>query len=179
MKFTSEQIDKMIAFAEQNFPEDAAPLPLDIDGLQKNFNAEMRIFLDKCQFDDAEVAEVMETLLLIKDFYQITEFEGGKFFFNTFGDRTAIFGLSTSDYNLFRLLTCAYTMPETKDEDTLSSVILATFVKILLPTVEFFDTEKFLRELSTSVTKTQDGIKFSIAADGNLIFVKAVKEAIA
>ena len=176
MKFTSEQIDKMIAFAEQNFPENALPLPLDIDGLQKNFNAEMQIFLDKCQFDDAETTEVMETLLLIKDFCQITEFEGGKFFFNVFGDRTAIFGLSTSDDGRFRLLACAYTTPKTKDEDTLSSMVLAHFVKILLPAVEFFDTEKFLRELSASVTKIQDGIKFSIASDGNLIFVTAIAQ---
>ena len=176
MKFTSEQIDKMIEFAEQNFPENGLPLPLGIDGLQKNFNAEMKIFLDKCQFDDPEVAEVMETLLTIKDFYQITEFDGGKFFFNTFGDRTAIFGLSISDDNLFRILTCMYTTPETKDEDTLSSMVLAHFVKVLLPSVEFFDTEKFLRELSASGIKSQDGVKFSLAADGNLIFVTAIAE---
>lgn len=173
MGFTGEQIDKMMAFTERNFPEDALPLPLGIDGLQKNFNAEMRAFLDKCAFDDPEVAEVMETLLLIKDFCQITELEGGKFFFNTFGDRTAIFGVSDSSDDRFRILTCMYTMPETKDENTLSSIVLAQFVKVLVPSVGFFDTEKFLVELSHSGTKIQDGVKFSIAADGNLIFVTA------
>ena len=173
MKFSSEQIDKIMEFAEKNFPEDAEQLPLGIDGLQKNFNAEMQTFLDKCPFDDAETAEVMENLFLIKDFYQIFELEGGKFFFNVFGDRTAIFGVSGTD-DFFRILVCAYTTPETTDENTLSSMVLAYFVKILLPEVEFMDTEKFLRELSTSITKTQGGIKFSIAADGNLIFVTAV-----
>ena len=175
MGFSSEQIDKMMAFAEQNFPEDTAPLPLDIDSLQKNFNAEMQTFLDKCPFDDAETAEVMENLFLIKDFYQIFDLEEGKFFFNVFGDRTAIFGVSDSD-DRFRLLTCMYTTPETDNENTLSSMVLAHFVKVLLPAVEFFDTEKFLRELSASVTKTQDGVKFSIAADGDLIFVTAIAE---
>lgn len=170
MRFSSEQIDKIMSFAEQNFPEDAAPLPLDIDGLQKNFNAEMQTFLDKCPFDDAETAEVMENLFLIKNFYQISELEGGKFFFNVFGDRTSIFGVSGSG-DFFRILVCAYTTPETTDENTLSSMVLAYFVKVLLPNV---DEEKFLRELSTSITKTQGGIKFSIAADGNLIFVTAV-----
>lgn len=172
MKFSSEQIDKIMGFAEQNFPEDAAPLPLDIDGLQKNFNAGMQTFLDKCPFDDAETTVVMENLFLIKDFCKIFELEGGKFFFNVFGDRTAIFGVSgTDDY--FRVLACAYTTPETADENTLSSMVLAYFVKTLLPEV---DEEKFLRELSTSITKTQGGIKFSIAADGNLIFVTAGAE---
>ena len=177
MSFTSEQIDKMMAFAEQNFPENALPLPLGIDDLQKNFNAEMQIFLDKCQFDDAETAEVMENLFLIKDLCSITEAEEGKFFFNVFGDRTAIFGATDSADDRFRFLACMYTMPETKDEDTLSSVVLSHFVKVLLPNVEFFDTEKFLRELSASVIKIQDGIKFSVAADDKLIFVTAIKEA--
>ncbi len=170
MRFTSEQIDKIMSFAEKNFPEDAAPLPLDIEGLQKNFNAGMQTFLDKCPFDDAETAEVMENLFLIKNFYQISELEGGKFFFNVFGDRTSIFGVSGSD-DFFRILVCAYTTPETTDENTLSSMVLAYFVKTLLPEV---DVENFLRELSTSITKTQSGIKFSIAANGNLIFVTAV-----
>ena len=174
MSFTSEQIDKMMAFAEQSFPENALPLPIKFDDLPKIFNAEMKTFLDKCPFEDAEEAEVMQTLFLIKDFCQIFETEEGKIFFNVFGDRTAILGISDSKDDLFRLLTCIYTTPENKEEDTLSSIILAHFVKILLPAVEFFDTEKFLRELTASITKIQDGVKFSIASDDKLIFVTAV-----
>jgi len=43
----------------------------------------------------------------------------------------------------------------------------------LLPGV---DAESFLRELSTTGQKVSGGMNFSIAADGNLIFVTAVAE---
>lgn len=173
MRFTSEQIDKMMTFAEQNFSEDALPLPIKFDDLKSVFNAEMQAFLDKCPFNDAEETEVMETLFLIKEFCQIFESAEGKFFFNVFGDRTAILGVSSSDDDRFKLLTCAYTTPETKDENTLSSIVLANFAKILLPAV---DVEKFLLELSATATKIQDGVRFSIAADDKLIFVTATAE---
>lgn len=173
MGFTSEQIDKMMMFTEQNFSENALPLPIKFDDLKNVFNAKMQVFLDKCPFSNAEEAEVMETLFLIKDFCQVHESEEGKFFFNVFGDRTAILGMSSPDDDRFKLLICAYTTPETKDENTLSSIVLANFVNILLPNV---DAENFLRQLSAFITKTLDGVKFTIAADDKLIFVTAKAE---
>ena len=170
MKFTSEQIDTLIKFVDENFPANDSPLPIDFDALQKNFNAEMKTFLNQCPFDDAEEAEVMEKLFLIGDFLQVFDLPGGKFFFNLFGDRTAILGASGAGDDRFKILVCAYTIPETNDETTLSSMILIGFVKVLLPAV---DAEKFLRELSASGKKFSGGVKFSIAAEDNITFVTA------
>ena len=35
MKFTSEQIDTLIKFVDENFPANDSPLPIDFDALQK------------------------------------------------------------------------------------------------------------------------------------------------
>ena len=123
---------------------------------------------------ETEDVSAMAHLFLIKE-YKVFSKPDGDIFANIFGDyRVALVGLSEPNGGNFKTLSLYYTTPETTDENTLSSMVLAYFVKILLPEVEFMDTEKFLRELSTSITKTQGGIKFSIAADGNLIFVTAV-----
>lgn len=170
MKFTREQIDTLMKFVDENFSANAAPLPIDFDALQKNFNADMRAFLNQCAFDDAEETEVMEKLFLIGGFLQVFKLPSGKFFFNIFGDRTAILGASGTGDDRFKILVCAYTVPETKAENVLSSMILVGFVKVLLPAV---DAEKFLRELSASGAKTSGGVNFSISSTGNIIFVTA------
>ena len=170
MKFTSEQIDTLMKFIDENFPANAAPLPLDADALQKNFNADMRAFLSQCSFDDAQEAEVTEKLFLIGEFLQVFELPSGNFFFNVFGDGTAILGASDTGDDRFKILVCAYTLPETNDENILSSMILVGFVKVLLPGV---DAEKFLRELTAAGKKISGGVKFSIAAKDNLTFVTA------
>lgn len=170
MKFTSAQIDTLMKFIDENFPANAAPLPIDFDALQKNFNAEMKTFLSQCSFSDGEETEVMEKLFLIGEFLQVFELPSGKFFFNTFGAGTAILGASGAGDDRFKILVCAYTQPETNDENILSSMILIGFVKVLLPAV---DAEKFLRELSASGKKFSGGVSFSIAAVDNITFVTA------
>lgn len=175
MSITNEQIDKIFEFIEANpaaAPESKSVLALDAANFQNNFNAEIQPFLDTCQFDDAETIEIMTKLFLIKE-PQIFSSEAGKLFMNMFGDRTAIFGVSGNDDDRFKLLTCVYTTPEDTDENTLSSMVLNYFVMTLLPGV---DAESFLRELSTTGQKVSGGMNFSIAADGNLIFVTAVAE---
>ena len=127
MKFTSGQIDTLMKFVDENFSANAAPLPIDFDALQKNFNAEMKTFLSQCPFDDA-------------------------------GD------------DRFKILVCAYTVPETNEENVLSSMILVGFVKVLLPDV---DAEKFLREMSASGKKFSGGVNFSISSEDNITFVTA------
>ena len=175
MSITHEQVDKILAFVDANpaaAPENKSVLALDIASLQENFNAGMQTSLNTCNFDDAaETIEIVTKLFLIKE-PQIFTSEAGKLFMNMFGDRTAIFGVSDND-DRFKLLTCVYTTPEDTDENTLSSMVLNYFVKTLLPNV---DAESFLRELSTTGQKIVGGVNFSIAADGNLIFVTAVAE---
>ena len=117
MKFTSEQIDTLMKFIDENFPANAAPLPLDADALQKNFNADMRAFLNQCSFGDTKEAEVTEKLFLIGEFLKVFELPSGKFFFNVFGDGTAILGASGTGDDRFKILVCAYTVPETNDEN--------------------------------------------------------------
>ena len=170
MKFTSEQIDTLMKFVDENFPANDSPLPIDFDALQKNFNAEMKTFLSQCPFDDAEEAEVMEKLFLIGEFFQVFEVPGGKFFFNLFGERTAILGASGTGDDRFKILVCAYTQPETNEENILSSMILVGFVKVLLPAV---DAEKFLHELSASGKKISGGVNFSISSEDKITFVMA------
>ena len=70
----------------------------------------------------------------------------------------------------FKILVCAYTVPETNEENILSSMILVGFVKVLLPAV---DAEKFLRELSASGKKISGGVNFSISSEDNITFVTA------
>ncbi|MBQ3727730.1 MAG: hypothetical protein IJR52_05310 [Selenomonadaceae bacterium] len=43
MKFTSEQIDTLMKFVDENFLANDSPLPIDFDALQKNFNAEIKL----------------------------------------------------------------------------------------------------------------------------------------
>ena len=170
MKFTSEQINTLMKFVDENFSANATPLPIDFDALQKNFNAEMKTVLNQCRFSDAEETAVMEKLFLIGDFLQVFELPSGKFFFNLFGERTAILGASGTGDNRFKILVCAYTVPETNEENILSSMILVGFVKVLLPAV---DAEKFLRELSASGKKISGGVNFSISSEDNITFVTA------
>lgn len=175
MRITSEQIDKIMAYIEQHpalSPENTATFDVDIAQFQESFNAAITPYIEKAQLD-GELREVMEKLFLI-DEYQTFDVHDGKFFFNIFGDSVGIFGV-TNHEDQFKILLCIYNTPEDKNNLTLSSLVLASFTKVLLPNE--IDVEKFLRELSTSGTKIQGGVKFSIAADGKLIFVTATEEA--
>ena len=170
VSITSEQIDKIFERIDKNLAvnvENTLTLGLTADIVRNDFNVAIRPFLDKSELE-ADVRDVMEKLFLIRE-WKVFEAEGGKLFMNLFGDSVAIFGVTARGDNRFKLLTCVYVAPKTQNENTLASLVLASFVKVLLPTV---DVEKFLRGLSGGVTL--DGIKFSLAADGGLIFVTAV-----
>ena len=170
MSISSEQIDKILEHIDKNpalAAENTLTLNVTADALQRDFNIAIRPFIDKAPLED-DVRDIMEKLFLISD-WNVFEADGGKFFMNLFGDSVAICGVTAHDNDRFKLLSCIYVAPETSNENTLASLVLASFVKVLFPTV---DAEKFLRELSGNVTR--DGIKLSIAADGGLIFVTAV-----
>ena len=170
MSISSEQIDKILEHIDQNpavAPENTLTLNLTSDALQNDFNIAIHPFIDKALLED-DVREIMENLFLIRDWNVFTA-EGGKFFMNLFGDSVAIFGVTAQNDDRFKLLSCIYVAPETTNENTLASLVLASFVKVLLPAV---DAEKFLRELSGNVTR--DGIKLSLAADSGLIFLTVV-----
>ena len=174
MKITSEQIDKIMAYIEQHpaaSSENIATLNVDIAQFQESFNAAITPYIEKAQLD-GELREIMEKLFLI-DEYQTFDVHDGKFFFNIFGDSVGIFGVTNHD-DRFKILLCIYNTPEDKNNLTLSSLVLASFTEVLLP--EEIDVERFLRELSASGTKTQGGVKFSIAADGNLNTLSATAQ---
>ena len=170
MSISSEQIDKILEHIDKNPAidvENTLTLNVTADTLQRDFNIAIHPFIDKAPLED-DVRDIMEKLFLISD-WNVFEAEGGKFFMNLFGDSVAICGVTAHDNDRFKLLSCIYVAPETSNENTLASLVLASFVKVLFPTV---DAEKFLRELTGIVTR--DGIKLSLAADGGLIFVTAV-----
>lgn len=174
--FTHEQLDKIVDYLSQNpatTPENTATLKLDAAQLKDSFNAALEPILSKAQFESDEEREIMEKLFYIKEF-QIFESDEGNLYMNVFGDSVAIFGVTGTDNSRFKLLSCAYTMPETQNDNTLSSLVLASFVQSLLPTT---DVETFLRELSSeqSGNVNRDGVKFSLGRDGNLILLSAVK----
>lgn len=175
--FTHEQLDKVVDYLGQHPAtslDNAATFKLNVNQLQKNFNAELEPMLKQAPFDNDEQREVMETLFLIKD-YKIFEADEGKVFLNVFGNSVAIFGVMGKGNDNFKLLTCAYTVPENKNEMTLSSLILASFVKVILPKA---DPEQFLHELANeqSGNVIRDGVKFTLNHDDGFILVSAAKE---
>lgn len=172
MSITNEQIDTIFEHIGQNpaiAPENSLTLKITAYSMQNDFNTAIRPFLDKAQFE-YDLREIMEQLFLIREWNIFAE-GGIKFFMNLFGDSVAIFGVMADDDNQFKLLSCVYITPTTKNEEILASLVLVSFVKVLLPTV---DAEKFLRGLTGNVTR--DGIEFSLAADDGLTFVTAVAQ---
>lgn len=177
-EFTHEQIDKIMAYVNQNpaaSPENTAALPLTPAMFQKNFNAEVKSVLDKAQFDSAEDRAVMEKIFLIQDF-QAYESNGGKFYLNVFGNRVAIFGVTANDNNRFKFVSCAYTMPETQDEKSLSSLILVTFAKVVALNE---NPQNLLSDLAAeqSGSLTRNGVTFSALRDNDLILLSVTKAA--
>ena len=175
-EFTHEQIDKIMAYVNQNpaaSPENTATLPLTPTMFRKNFNADVKSVLDKAQFDSAEDREIMEKIFLIQDF-QVYESNDGKFYLNVFGNRVAIFGVTANDNNRFKFVSCAYTMPENQDEKSLSSLILVTFAKAVALNE---NPQALLSDLAAaqSSTLTRNGVTFSAVRDNDLILLSATK----
>lgn len=176
--FTHEQLDKILAHIEQNpavSPANTATLKLDIAQLQSKFNAELEPMFNEVQFDSDEEREVMEKLFLIKDYKTFEADNEGKVFLNVFGNSVAIFGVLGNSNDRFKLLTCACTKPDNQNEMTVSSIVLASFVKVILPNA---DPEKFLNELSAAKEGNviRNGMKFTLTRDDGFMLVTAVKE---
>lgn len=172
---THEQLDELVDHIGQNPATTSAntsTLNVDIDSLQKDFNADISSILAQAQFENDEQREVMEKLFLIKD-YQIFAAEDGKIFMNAFGNSVVIIGVTGNGDDRFKLLACAFTTPENQDDMTLSSLILASFVKVILPDA---DPEQFLNELFSAQSSdlVRDGIHFTVEQNGNLNILTAV-----
>lgn len=172
---THEQIDELVECIGQNpatMSANTSTLNVDIDGLQKDFNADINSILAQAQFENDEQREVMEKLFLIKD-YQIFAAEEGKIFMNAFGNSVVIIGVTGNEDDRFKLLACAFATPENQDDMTLSSLVLASFVKVILPDA---DPEQFLNELfsAQSGDLIRDGIHFTVEQNSNLNILTAV-----
>ena len=172
---THEQLDELVEHIGQNPATTSAntsTLNIDIDSLQKDFNADINSILAQAQFENDEQREFMEKLFLIKD-YQIFAAEEGKVFMNAFGNSVVIIGVTGNGDDHFKLLAYAFTTPENQDDMTLSSLILASFVKVILPDA---DPEQFLNALfsAQSGDLVRDGIHFTVEQNGNLNILTAV-----
>lgn len=175
--FNQEHVDKLLDYVDQN-PATASAnkstLTIDAEQFKKSFNAEMNPVIAQTKFNNDEEREVMEKIFLIDEF-QVFEEEDDKFYLNIFGNSVSVFGVTGNDAPNFKLLACAYIAPENKGEMAISSLVLVSFVKVLVPDA---NPETFLRELSDnqSGNTVRNGIKFSAKRDGDLIMLSAVKE---
>ena len=174
---TNEHIDTVMNYIGQHpsaQPESTKVLNIDAAQLKSRFNAELEPILSQTQFDSDETRAVMEKLFYIEEF-QVFNAEDASLYMNVFGDSVTIIGVTSNNDPRFKILTCVYTMPETKNDDTMSSLILVSFVKSILPVT---DVESFLREVTAaqSAGLTRDGVKFNVGRDGDLIVVTAVAE---
>ena len=174
--FTQAQVEKLMSYVDQHpaaSPENTAALPVTAAQFKTNFNAEIKPVLDQAQFNSADDRAVMEKLFLIQDF-QVSEGSGGKFYLNVFGDSVAIFGVTGNDSNRFKLAACSYTKPENQGDETLSSLVLLAFTKVIAPDE---NPQELLKALAAeeSGTLTRNDVKFTAARDGDLVLLSAVK----
>lgn len=174
---THENIDTVMNYMGQHpaaQPESTKVLNVDAAQLKSRYNANLEPILTQAQFDNEETRAAMEKLFYIEDF-QVFNAEEASLYMNVFGDSVAILGVTSNDDPRFKMLTCSYTMPENKNDDTLSSLILVSFVKSIIPVA---DVESFLREVTGAQAAglVRDGVKFNVGRDGDLIVVTAVAE---
>lgn len=167
-EFTSEQLDKI--FLDVNQVESSATFNFDAETLKTKFNGIITPILKEATGSDDVSA--MSHLFLIKD-YQIFN---GDTFANIFGDyRVALVGTCAAGGN-FKNLSLYYTTPEDSDESIFTIWLLTAFVKSIAPAV---NPQTLMNELTSNNTLgsvTSDGVKFSIAEDGNLNVLTAVKQ---
>ena len=158
------QLDKIFYEVEQT-PATNPPLNLDAETFKEKFNGYIvPILKDALGTDDISAVEY---LFLIKDYKII-----GKTFANMFGDYRMMIVASGEN---FTSLNFYYTTPEEKDESIFTAWLLTAFVKTVAPDV---DAQKLMNDLTaenSSGSVVAGGIKFSIAAEGNLNVLTAVK----
>ncbi|MBR1645616.1 MAG: hypothetical protein IJ685_02445 [Selenomonadaceae bacterium] len=171
MRITPEQIDAIIdAFQTLNIDENAAPLSINVESLQKNFNAQINPLLNAANLSDEDRALIQKLLLI--DEYQTNSADGMYFFFNLFGDTIGIFGLGNEGDN-FKVLRLCFTVPDNQREAQTLNLVFHAFTKVLSP--EFDDVE-FINALQANPAVTGNGVTFSMTQEGNLITVTALAE---
>ncbi|MBR3748179.1 MAG: hypothetical protein IKP64_06075 [Selenomonadaceae bacterium] len=176
--FTESQFDKIFTDVTKNpaaAPENSATLDLNIDTLKEKFNGFVAPFLkNSLGVDDISA---FEHIFMIKT-YKIFPNDSGDTFANVFGTKNpnvAIVGVTVPDGGNFKVLQCCYTTPESGDEIFSAQLALAAFVYCVAPDVEVPTLMSELTAENSSGSVTKNGVKFSIAEDGNLNMLTAVK----
>ena len=171
--FSREQVDKI--FIDVQSSENTSTLNLNAETLKEKFNGIMTPILQETMGTD-DVSS-MEHLFLINDKdSKIFNQPDGDTFANIFGDyRVALVGASVPNGN-FKILSMYYTTPEGDDESIFTIWLLTAFVKSISPEV---DVQVLMNELTaenSSGVVIKDGLKFSIAEDGNLNVLTATAQ---
>ncbi len=170
-KITDAQLGKIFTDIAQ--VDSAGELYLDAAAFQDRFNWLIGpIIQDGMRIDDASA---MEYFFTIKGF-DVAEAAGGKIYSNVFGYTGVAFaGLSAADDDDFTVMSLYYVTPENTDEAVFTSWLVKAFVGSITPDV---DSRALMIELTadgSSGNAVKDGVKFSIAADGNLNVLTARK----
>ena len=163
-EFTQAQLDKI--FLNVGQVEGSATLNLNAETLKEKFNGIVTPILQEATGNDDVSASAH--LFLIKD-YKIFSGADGDTFANVFGDyRVALVGKTAAAGGDFKSLRLYYTTPEDGDEAIFTIWLLTAFVKSLEPEVNVQSLMNELTAEGSSGTVVEGGVKFSIAADGNL-----------
>ena len=165
--FSRTQLDKI--FYEVGQVETSTTFNFNAETFKKNFNGLITpILKEAMQTDDVSA---MEHLFLIKNYKII-----GETFTNIFGDyRVGIVGTCAADGN-FKVLNFCYTTPEERDESIFTIWLLSAFVKSIAPDVNPQTLMNELTAENSTGTVIKDGVKFSIASEGNLNTLTATHE---
>ena len=171
--FTREQVDKI--FIDVESAESISTLNLNAATLKENFNGIMTQILQQTM--ETNDVSAMEPLFLINDRDSKTFSKpDGDIFANIFGDyRVALVGASNSSGN-FKILSLYYTSPEEKDESIFTIWLLTAFINSISPNVDVQALMSDLTAENSSGAVVRDGVKFSIAEDGNLNVLTATAQ---
>ena len=172
--FSKEQLDRI--FIDVESAQSTSTLNLNVATLKEKFNGLITpILQETMQTNDVSA---MEHLFLInnKDSKVFSKPDGDTFA-NIFGDyRVALVGLTEPNGGNFKILSLYYTTPEERDESLFTVWLLTAFVKSISPDI---DPQALMNELTaenSSGSTVKAGIKFSIAADGNLNVLTATAQ---
>lgn len=170
--FSSEQLDRI--FIEVESSQNTSTLNLNVETLKEKFNGLITpILQETMQTNDVSA---MAHLFLIKD-YKIFSKPDGDTFANIFGDyRVALVGVSEPNGGNFKILSLYYTTPEERDESLFTVWFLTAFVKSLSPEADPQALMNELTEENSSGSVVKGGVKFSIAAEGNLNVLTATTQ---
>ena len=171
MRITHEQIDEIMSeFESLELDENSPSLPLNVDELQQQFNAQINPLLDAAELD-AEGLALMRKLLLIGEYQTFTdEASRLEFFVNIFGDTIGLFGLKSIG-GKFKILRLCFTVPENRREAQTLDFVFHAFTKIFLPDV---NGEQFINALKSNPFVIVNDAKFSLTQKDNLLTVTAV-----